>query len=198
MARRQFGRSFAVSFLAAAAMLGYDAAPSQSSARRTSPVTHSSSYANPSDHARFKEALRTAAIPFETYTGDEGREYLRWADEHNAKVEEIRVALFGTAPPAGRSISFDAPRQEQFKRWLRENNIEYTTTVHHGIEDVVWAEADSPRVERWEHFPPYYRRMLKSSSNPCGSRGAPKSVALRFPSRFARRRRLTWNVGHLV
>jgi hypothetical protein len=130
-------------------------------------VFESSAYADPEKQSRFKSALKTAGIEHEVYTGDDGREYLRWKGEDSAKVERIKVQLFGEPLPEGRHIHFGAPHHEWFKKWLADSRIPFTTRQVDGKEYVIWEAADYARVSQWEYFPrDTYDSAQRLSSEP--------------------------------
>jgi hypothetical protein len=114
---------------------------------------HSTSYADPKEHALFKAALKDANVPHEIHTGDDGREYVRWSAEQNDSVARIDAKLFGNPLPVGRSIHFGEPLHEEFKIWLTENRISFSTQINRGSEYIVWDAADYPRIAQWGHFP---------------------------------------------
>jgi hypothetical protein len=129
-------------------------------------VSQSTAYADPEKQRAFKSALKDAGVHHEIYTGDDGREYVRWMGEDSATVEGIQVRLFGEALPEGRHIHFGAPYHEWFKKWLTDNSIPFTTRQRDGKEYVIWQDADYPKVSQWEHFPrDTYSKARRLSSN---------------------------------
>ena len=145
-------------------------------------VSESSTYTDPEKQARFKSALKDAGIKHEIYTGDDGREYIRWKGEDSATVERIKIQLFGEPLPEGRHIHFGEPYQDQFKKWLTDNAIPFTTRQSDGREYVVWDAADSAKVSQWEYFPrDTYGKAQGLSSNHTVDADARKSGARGSP-----------------
>ena len=145
-------------------------------------VSESSTYTDAEKQARFKTALKDAGVEHEIYTGEDGREYVRWKGEDSATVERTKTQLFGEPLPQGRHIHFGEPYQDQFKKWLTDNAIPFTTRQSDGTEYVIWGAADYAKVSRWEHFPrDTYGKAPELSSNPTvgpdarkgGARGSP-------------------------
>lgn len=132
---------------------------------QTEPVEINSSYANPEHQEMFKKAMNSANIPYEVIIGKDGKEYVQWVREDAKSVQKVKERVFGVAPPSGRSIAFEGEMNERFKSWLKDNNIDFTTTTHFGTEYVIWAEEDGPRVEGFSYFPSYYYDMHGRSSN---------------------------------
>ncbi len=130
-------------------------------------ISQSVTYADSKKQRVFKSALKDAGIDHETYTGDDGREYVRWKGEDSAKVEGIQAHLFGEPLPEGRHIHFGPPYHDWFKKWLTDNSIPFTTRQREGKEYVIWQSADYPKVSRWEHFPrDTYEKLRRQSSDP--------------------------------
>jgi hypothetical protein len=145
-------------------------------------VSESRTYADPAKQSRFKSALKDAVIHHEIYTGDDGREYVRWKGEDSAAVERIQVQLFGEPLPDGRHIHFGAPHHERFKKWLTDNGIPFKTRQSDGKEYIVWNAVDYPKISQWEYFPrDTFDKAQVLSSNPTvvpdarksGARGSP-------------------------
>jgi hypothetical protein len=129
-------------------------------------ISESTTYADPEKQRVFKSALKDAGVNHELYTGDDGREYVRWKGEDGAKVERIKAQLFGEPLPEGRHIHFGAPYHEWFKKWLTDNAIPFTTQQRDGKEYVIWQDADYPKVSQWEHFPrDTFTKARRLSSN---------------------------------
>ena len=104
-------------------------------------------------HQKFKHALLNAGVPHDVYVGDYGIEYVRWKGADNEAVEQVQASLFGAPLPSGRNISFDDKTQEQFKLWLAENEVPFTTHTRDGKEFIAWEAADTQKVEGWKYFP---------------------------------------------
>jgi hypothetical protein len=130
-------------------------------------------YADPTEHQQFKSALRDAGVPFELEVR-EGREYVLWEGRYQQRVEAIEAKLFGPPLPQGRHVSLDPASQEQFKRWLKQSGIPFTTQIKRGREYIVWSEEDDERVRK----SPYSSNTPKS---PNYSIGRTSSGGLRPP-----------------
>jgi hypothetical protein len=127
-----------------------------------SSVITSIRYEDPREHQMFREALERAQVPV-TVERRDGKDYFTWPREHDAAVTQIASNLFGDTPPRGRSISMQPKEElEEFKNWLRANDIRFTTQISHGREFVVWEAADTARVERW----PRWRGIPEPPSQP--------------------------------
>ena len=145
-------------------------------------VSESSTYTDPEKQTLFKAALKDAGVQHEIYTGEDGREYVRWKGKGSATVERIKTQLFGEPLPQGRHIHFGAPYQEQFKKWLTDNTIPFTTRQSDGKEYVIWGAGDYAKVSRWEHFPrDTYGKAPELSSNPTVDPNARKNSARGSP-----------------
>src|SRR6266853_1381563 len=144
--------------------------------------SESSSYADPEKQRRFKVALKQAVVPHEIYTGNDGREYVKWKGEDGAAVEAVKISLFGEPLPEGRHIHFGAPYQERFKKWLTDSGIPFTTRLSEGKEYVIWEAADYPQIAKWKDFPrETYEKAQQLSSNPTVETDARKSGARGSP-----------------
>jgi hypothetical protein len=144
-------------------------------------ISESVSHTDPEKQSRFKEALKREAVPYEIYTGDDGREYVKWGGADSAKVKQIDIALFGEPLPEGRSIHFGGARHEEFKNWLKENGIRFETRISDGKEYVIWSAADYSKVAAWKNFPKHYLQHFPLSSNPTVDTDARKSRARGSP-----------------
>jgi hypothetical protein len=139
-------------------------------------VTESTSYSDAVQQQQFKQALKDAGIQYEIHVGTDGKEYVEWKAADKDSVEKIQNSLFGAPLPQGRHINFDVKTNEQFKSWLKANNIPYKTQLNEGKEFIVWEEVDSPKVAKWEYFPSYYWQMSTSSPTPTVKRDAPEAA----------------------
>jgi hypothetical protein len=129
-------------------------------------VSQSHAYADAEKQTRLKSALKEAGIHHEIYTGDDGREYVRWKGEDSVAVQRIQVQIFGEPLPEGRHIHFGAPHHERFKKWLTDNAIAFTTRQNDGKEYVIWNAVDYAKIAQWEHFPrETYEKAQKLSSS---------------------------------
>jgi hypothetical protein len=102
-------------------------------------------YSDPDMQMELKAELFRAGIPFKVETTD-GKEFVKWAHEHDAAVEEIQRKVRDASPRTGRSVHFDkAATQQEFKAWLAKRGIAYETTTRGGKEYVVWKDG-SPEL----------------------------------------------------
>ena len=112
----------AVGLVGAAFLAACDKPPQQSSVKEIL-VRSSTAYADPADQKQFRDALASASIPHDVFTGPDGKEYIGWAGDQDAAVQKITVQLFGDPLPTGRHIHFSGEYGEQFKSWLTTNGI---------------------------------------------------------------------------
>jgi hypothetical protein len=102
-------------------------------------------YSDPDMQMALKAELTRAGIPHKVETTD-GKEFVMWAPESEAAVEEIQRRVHETPSRTGRSVHFDKPATQQaFKAWLAKRGIAYETTTRGGKEFVVWKDG-SPEL----------------------------------------------------
>jgi hypothetical protein len=102
-------------------------------------------YSDPDMQMELKAELFRAGIPFKVETTD-GKEFVKWAHEHDAAVEEIQRRVREAPSRTGRSVHFDKPATQQaFKAWLAKRGVAYETTTRGGKEYVAWKDG-SPEL----------------------------------------------------
>jgi hypothetical protein len=109
------------------------------------------SFADPVKQERLKRELTAAGVPF-TLEIKGGQEFINWSVRDAERANAVRIALFGPDLPLDRHISYDDKTQAEFKSWLTENGIAFSTAVVDGDEYVIWDEAVDSRVRQW-HLP---------------------------------------------
>ena len=103
-------------------------------------------FAHPTDQRQFTDALAKAGIAYSLEV-KEGRKFVVWSQRDRDSVSRIQASL---VVPPGRNLSLTpAENQAEFKTWLSENGIPFTTRLSLGQEYVVWAEQDTERVKKW-------------------------------------------------
>jgi hypothetical protein len=102
-------------------------------------------YSDPDMQMALKAELAKAGIPHKVETTD-GKEFVMWAPENEAAVEEIQRKVHAAPSRTGRSVHFDKPATQQaFKAWLAKRGIAYETRTQGGKEFVVWKDG-SPEL----------------------------------------------------
>ena len=125
------------------------------------------SHSNPDALLRVKDALRDAGIPFSTEMRD-GREFVTWPPEHNAKAEAVIGGIGGRSVGGGRNAHFPDPAlQKQFTAWLSERGIKHEIVRSYGEDYVVWDPAAGDLV----------RQFMESRGADCKDRAAGKGGA---------------------
>lgn len=120
----------------------------------TTTVSESISFADEKQQAAFERGLTDAGIPFKIEMRD-GMRHAVWTPEHAQAAGQVKLSIVGEPLPADRHIAFAPPeRQEEFKSWLREQGIPFTTRVSRDREYVIWYEAHTDKVTSWEKFGP--------------------------------------------
>jgi hypothetical protein len=116
-------------------------------------VDESTAYHDPIEQASFESALKAAKVPH-TIEFYEGRRAVAWKAEHSEAVKRIQMELFGEPFPPGAGLSPSPDLRDEFKAWLKENSVPYTTHISRGREYIMWEETYTPMVRTWKHFPP--------------------------------------------
>ena len=92
---------------------------------------------------KLKDELGKAGIPF-TLETREGKEYVKWSQEHNAAVEAINRKVRDGPLPNGRHTRFQDPAtQKEFADWLAGKGIRHETVKQHGEDWIVWEGAEN-------------------------------------------------------
>lgn len=129
-----------------------------------------SHYSSPDMQMALKAELAEAGIPFKVETTD-GKEFVKWAPEHDSAVEEIRRRVHEAPSPAGRSVHFDKPEtREAFKMWLLKRRIPFEIVEMRGKEYVVWKEGTKELAMQFlkEHYKPCPDDKAASASAKAG------------------------------
>ena len=122
-------------------MVGWPTVNPTRAGPRAGRPARSVSYTDAELQQRLKDALREAGIPFTVETRD-GAEYVGWAAEHNAAVDEVTEKVMGKALPSGRNAHFPDPEvHKQFVDWLTKKGIRHEVVKMRGEDYVVWDEA---------------------------------------------------------
>jgi hypothetical protein len=106
------------------------------------------SYADLVKQERLKRELTAAGVPFTVETNG-GQEFIGWNARDADRANAVRVALFGPDLPPNRHISYDDKMQAEFKAWLTENGIPFSTAVVDDHEYVIWDQAVDSKVRKW-------------------------------------------------
>lgn len=103
-------------------------------------------FAHPADQRQFTDALAKAGIAYSLEV-KQGKNYVMWSQRDRDAVGQIQASL---VIPPDRNLSLTpAEDQADFKAWLSENGIPFTTRLSLGQEYVVWAEQDTEKVKKW-------------------------------------------------
>ena len=95
-------------------------------------------YSDADKQQQLKEELAKAGIPFKVETR-EGKEYVKWSQEHDAAAEAIAVKLRDGPFPNGRQTRFQDPQmQKEFADWLTSKGVKHQTVKQHGEEWIFW------------------------------------------------------------
>jgi hypothetical protein len=95
-------------------------------------------YSDADKQARLKQALAQAGIPFKVETR-EGKEYVKWSDQHDAAAEAIAQRLRDGPFPKGSQTRFqDAAMQKAFAEWLTEKGVKHETVREQGEDWLHW------------------------------------------------------------
>jgi hypothetical protein len=95
-------------------------------------------YSDADKQARLKAELARAGIPFKVETR-EGKEYVKWADQHDAAAEAIAIRLRDGPFPKGAQTRFqDSATQKAFVDWLTEKGVKHETVRQQGEDWLHW------------------------------------------------------------
>lgn len=95
-------------------------------------------YSDADKQQQLKEELAKAGIPFKVETR-EGKEYVKWSQEHDAAAEAIAVKLRDGPFPNGRQTRFQDPQmQKAFADWLTAKGVRHETVKQHGEDWIFW------------------------------------------------------------
>lgn len=131
--------------------------------------TRSTSYSDPAGQKRLKDGLDKAGIPY-VLEFEDGKEFIKWSQEHDAAVEQIRRTRVDNLFSGGRNASFpDLALREAFTDWLKQRGIPYEIVQSSEREFVVWEEGPEDLV----------RQFMESRSEDCpqgaGARASAKA-----------------------
>ena len=100
--------------------------------------SHSRHYSDPAMQQEFKVELAKAGIPYSLETSD-GKEFITWAQQHKAAVEEIERKMNEAPTPDSHNTSFEDPAtQKEFREWLVKRGIAHEVVTMQGREFVTW------------------------------------------------------------
>jgi len=95
-------------------------------------------YSDADKQQQLKEELAKAGIPFKVETR-EGKEYVKWSQEHDAAAEAIAVKLRDGPFPNGRQTRFQDPQmQKEFADWLTGKGVQHKTIRQQGEDWIFW------------------------------------------------------------
>ena len=95
-------------------------------------------YSDADKQQQLKEGLAKAGIPFKVETR-EGKEYVKWSQEHDAAAEAIAVKLRDGPFPNGRQTRFQDPQtQKEFADWLTSKGVQHKTIRQQGEDWIFW------------------------------------------------------------
>ncbi len=95
-------------------------------------------YSDADKQQQLKEELAKAGIPFKVETR-EGKEYVKWSQEHDAAAEAIAVKLRDGPFPNGRQTRFQDPQmQKEFADWLTSKGVQHKTIRQQGEDWIFW------------------------------------------------------------
>lgn len=122
-----------------AMLLSHAMLPFPVSADGPRPVGDSSVWYSDADkQQRLKQELAKAGIPFKVETQD-GKEYVKWSQEHNGIAEDISRKLRDGPFPNGRQTRFaDPAMQKAFADWLTAKGVRHETVKQHGEDWIFW------------------------------------------------------------
>ena len=119
-------------------------------------------YQSADEQKRFTDALTAEGIPYKIRPREDGRNAVHTSPEHRARVEAIRQALFGAAPPMGRSIGLNPADMQRFEEALRNQGISYERTTYHGQIYISWSrDSDAVVLKELERVAPMPAKHLK-------------------------------------
>jgi len=109
--------------------------------------SHSVHHSNPERQQGLKNELQKAGIPYSLETSD-GKEFITWAQEHKAAVEEIERKMNEAPTPDSHNTSFEDPAtQKEFREWLVKRGIAHEVVTMQGREFVTWQGPDDLPVQ---------------------------------------------------
>jgi len=95
-------------------------------------------YSDADKQQQLKEELAKAGIPFKVETR-EGKEYVKWSQQHDAAAEAIAVKLRDGPFPNGRQTRFQDPQmQKEFADWLTSKGVQHKTIRQQGEDWIFW------------------------------------------------------------
>jgi len=95
-------------------------------------------YSDADKQARLKAELARAGIPFKVETR-EGKEYVKWADQHDAAAEAIAIRLRDGPFAKGAQTRFqDSATQKAFADWLTGKGVKHETVREQGEDWLHW------------------------------------------------------------
>ena len=95
-------------------------------------------YSDPDKQQRLKEELGKAGVPF-TLETREGKEYVKWSQEHDAVADAISKRLRDGPFPNGRQTRFHDPAtQKEFADWLTARGVRHETVKQEGEDWIFW------------------------------------------------------------
>jgi hypothetical protein len=95
-------------------------------------------YSDADKQQQLKEELAKAGIPFKVETR-EGKEYVKWSQQHDAAAEAIAVKLRDGPSPNGRQTRFQDPQmQKEFADWLTSKGVQHKTIRQQGEDWIFW------------------------------------------------------------
>lgn len=95
-------------------------------------------YSDADKQQQLKRELAKAGIPFKVETR-EGKEYVKWSQEHDAAAEAIAVKLRDGPFPNGRQTRFQDPQmQKAFADWLTAKGVRHETVKQQGEDWIFW------------------------------------------------------------
>jgi hypothetical protein len=127
-----------------AMMLSHAMLPFSFSTDGPRPVGERSVWFSDADKRRkMKEELAKAGIPFKVETR-EGKEYVKWSQEHDAAAEAISGKVRDGPFPDGRNARFEDPAlQKEFADWLAARGVRHETVKQHGQDWIVWEGSEN-------------------------------------------------------
>jgi hypothetical protein len=122
-----------------ARLLSHAMLPFSSSPDGPRPVGDRSVWSSdPDQRQRLKEELAKAGVPFKVEVR-EGKEYVKWSQEHDAIAEAISRKVRDGPFPSGRNARFEDPAlQRAFSDWLTERGVRHETVKQHGEDWIAW------------------------------------------------------------
>ena len=111
--------------------------------------SRASSYSDTARQQRLKDELAKAGIPYALEVTD-GKEFVKWSEEHNAAVEDIKRRKVDTMFSGGRNASFPDPAlRQEFTDWLTRRGIPHDVVDSSGKEFVVWEQGPDDLVRQF-------------------------------------------------